>query len=52
MRLMKMDQDRHDLTDIQTSVSLALDFSGGEHLFLPDRDEYFAEVIDSTKQFD
>jgi hypothetical protein len=47
-----MDQDRHNLTEIQASHSLALNFSGSEHLSLPDRYENFAEIIDSAKQFD
>jgi hypothetical protein len=49
MRLMKMNQDRHDLADTQTSFPLPLDLTCQQQLSSPDRQKFLAEVIDITE---
>jgi hypothetical protein len=46
---MKVNQNRHDLTDAQTSFSLPLYFATGELLRLPYRHKNLTEIIDMAK---
>ena len=50
MGLMEGNQNGHNLTHAQCSLSAPLNQANGEQLFLPERKLTFAEIIDITEQ--
>jgi len=52
MRLVKINQNCHDLTDTQTSLPSPLHCTAGQQPVLPARQKHLAKVIDIAKQFE
>jgi hypothetical protein len=50
MGLMEGNQNGHNLTQAQCSLTAPLNQAIGEQLFLPERKITFAEIIDITEQ--